>query len=254
VKSLAFAPGPGVRSARFEQRSALPVSAACLVASAMRETLAALLGLPVDLRLFEAAIPSPQAWSAIACGALLYRVRGTIADGAIVLRPSDASVLAAAAFGETFEDVKVERELSPIERDLLDRVVSAIVGSLAPVCGKREPEAIERAAEIAGFVTYFEVALERPVEARIGVALSRDPAPEPHGSLALEYLADLEVPLTAHLELGTLEAAAVAALAAGAFVPITSSSLFHGSLEIGGRTIAHGTCGMRAGRYAIALK
>jgi hypothetical protein len=254
VKSLVFAPGVGIRAARFERRSSLPVSAACVVASGMRETLAALLGFPIDLRLFEAAIPSPQAWSAIARGALLYRVRGAIADGAIVLRPGDAGVLAAAAFGETFAEGKLDRELSPIERDLLDRVVTAIVGSLAPVCGKREREAIERATEIAGFVTYFEVGLAQPVEARIGIALSRDPAPEPHGSLTLDDLAGVEIPVSALLEAGTLQASEVAALAPGSFVPITRSSLFHGSLEIGGRTIARGSCGVRTGRYAITLK
>jgi flagellar motor switch protein FliM len=44
------------------------------------------------------------------------------------------------------------------------------------------------------------------------------------------------------------------ALAPGDFVPITRAGAFRGSLRIGGRTLATGTCGVRDGRYALEIE
>ncbi|HEY6325785.1 MAG TPA: hypothetical protein VIW73_04615, partial [Candidatus Cybelea sp.] len=108
MRSLGFAPasrnrcdsGKRVRETRFERRSSLPASAACVVANGIRETLTALLGSPVTLRLFEPVMPDPDAWDAIARDATMYRVRGSVADAAIVLRAADAIAFASAVFGE----------------------------------------------------------------------------------------------------------------------------------------------------------
>lgn len=259
MRTLAFAArgtasdGKRVRDAYFEERSVLPLSAACVVASGVRETLSTSLGMPIVVRLYEAAIPSPQAWTTITHGALLYRVRAPVTDAAIVLRPADAIALAAAAFGETAGEQRREREPSPIERDLLDRVVGAIAGSLSAVCGKRERETVERVNAISGFASYFELSLEQPVEARIGIALLRDPVPEPHGRLTLDDLGTLPLSAALVLEVGTIEAVVVAGLTTGTIVPITQKDRFHGSLELAGRTIGRGACGVRGGRYALAM-
>jgi hypothetical protein len=232
----------------------LPASAACVVSSGVRETLASLLGVPVSARLLEPAIPSPEAWPEILRGAMLYRLRGSVADAAIVLRPIDAMAIASAAFGEGFAPAVPERALSPLEREILDRAVAAIAGTLNAICGARERDAIERVQTIGGFVTYFEILLDAPVEARIGIALSRDPAPEPHGRLSLEDLNDIDLAPAISIEVADISAGAVAGLAPGAFVPITRSSAFRGSLRMGGRTLARGTCGVRNGRYALAVE
>jgi hypothetical protein len=259
MKSLTFGvdgtwhDGLRVRGARFEERSSLPVSAACVVAGGMRETLASILGVAIAVRLLEPVIPSPEAWSAIARGALLYRFRGSVADAAIVLRPADAAALAGAAFGERTAPA-LERELSPLERDVLDRTVAAIAGTLNAVCGTREREVIERVHAIGGFVTYFEIVLEQSVEARIGIALSRDPAPEPHGKLEIDDLGDISLAPAVCIDLDGIEAAALARLAVGAILPISPSRRFYGRLRVGGRTLARGTCGIRNGRYALAIE
>ena len=75
-----------IRKPVFGPRSALPPSAACVVANGVRETLTSILSSPVEMRVFEPSIPTAPAWPAIVKDAVLYRVRGSIADAAIVLR------------------------------------------------------------------------------------------------------------------------------------------------------------------------
>jgi len=261
VKSLGFGDGlrdgptgKRVRRAQFEARSALPTSAACVVANGVREALSTLLRASVVLKLFEPSIPSPQAWTAILYGARLYRVRGNVADAAVVLRAPDALALATALFGESDDFPPDERALSPIECDVVDRMAGALAANLGTVCGAREGHAVERVAAIAGFVTFFELCIEEPVTARIGIALSRDPFPEPHGALEIGHLAEVRVSVSASLDAGTVETAAIARLQAGAIVPLEVGGRRHCRLAVQGRNFMQGTCGVRSGRYAVALE
>ncbi len=243
-------PKKRLKEARFEKRSYLPVGAACVVANGVRETLSSLLGTPASMRLFAPLIPAPDAWQTISRSARLYRVRGEIADAAIVLREADAGALSSALFGES-AIVPAQRELSPIECDVLDRLVAAMATNFSTVCGARDGHAIERVAAIDGFVTYFELLVEEPVSARIGIALSRDPSPNARGSLEIGHLAAVELPVAVTLDVGKTAAAAVAALAVGAMVPIDAAALARGRLAAHGRRIALGSGGVRNGRYAL---
>jgi hypothetical protein len=259
VKSLAFTAfdarsgerrGRRLRRARFEVRSSLPISAACVVANGARETLNSLLGAPVALRLFEPSIPSPAGWRAILDGARCYRFRGNIAEAAVVLRAADAVSLAAALFGELSTAPPAERELSPIERDVLERLVNAIAANLGVVCGARDGHALDSATD-AAFVTYFELLVEEPLLARIGVALSRDSLPEVRGSIDLSQLAGVRLTARVSIEAGTMTASSIARLTAGALVPLAPSDLRRGHLTALGCTLARGGCGVRNGRYAF---
>ena len=255
MKVLDFEPSTGrrVREARLVERSLLPLSAACLVASAVREALAAIVNAPIAARLLEPVIPSAPAWAAIARGAALYRIRGSVADAAIVLRPADAAAIAAAVFGErAVEPTPSQRPLSPIERDVLDRAAGAIAATLSAVCGSRERESLERIATISGYVSYFEIALEQAVDARIGIALSPDPAPEPHGTLDLADLGDVELSPAVRIELEPADAAALANLRVGAMLALPPN--FRGRLTLSDRTVARGVCGLTAGRFAFAVE
>jgi flagellar motor switch protein FliM len=259
VKSLVF--GHSVReshkrvqNARFEERSSLPTGAVCVVASGVRETLSALLRTPVALSLLEPTIPPAPAWSAIVQGAQIYRFRARKADAAIVLRPPDAAALAAAVFGEPQPSGRANRPLSPIEREVIDRVVRAIARSLAAVCGAREGDEIENVGQIEGFVTYFELQLEAPVAARIGIALSSDPSPEPGGQLTLEDLSQVHLAPVASLDLGTVEAETIACLSLGALLPVVALNFHRVTLQLHGRTLARGVCGVRNGRYALTVQ
>jgi hypothetical protein len=237
---------------RFEPRSSLPTTAACVVANGVRETLSSLLGAPASMFLCEPTIPRPHAWLAIVRDALLYRVRGGVADAALVLRAVDAGAIAAAAFGESGGDLR-SRALSPIERDVIDRTANAIAANLTAICGAREGHCVERVASIGGFVTYFELLLEEPVSARIGVALSRDPSPEPRGRVDLGHLAPVRISAIGAIDLGTVDARMAASLAPGAVVPLRRTDMQRCSLTAFGRRLARGHCGVRNGRYALTV-
>jgi hypothetical protein len=243
-----------MRLPRFEERSLLPSIAACAVASAMRERLTALFGMPVALRLFEPQIPTPQAWGTILRGATLYRVRGSASDAVVVLRPTDAAAFASAAFGETVNGAAPERRLSPLERAALDRMAAAIAGTLGSVCGERDPRPVESVPNVDRAVTYFELSLEQPMIARIGVALSRDPAPGPSGGLRQGDMDDLPLSPVVVLELEDVPATVVSELAPGRILPIPSSNECRGSLRVGGRVLARGSCGVTGDRYALEIE
>lgn len=232
----------------------LPTSAACVVASGVRETLSALFRAPVALQFFGPTIPSALAWSVIVQGAQIYRLCANRADAAIVLRAPDAVALAAAAFGEPQPAGDANRALSPIEREVVDRAVRAIAGNLAAVCGTSEGERVENVGGIDGFVSYFELQLETPVAARIGVALSSDPPPEPRGCLTVEDLSMVEVVPVATLDLGTIETSEISSFSPGALLPVIAPQGGRVSLQLHGRTLARGVCGVRNGRYALTVQ
>ena len=241
-----------IRKPVFRPRSALPSSAACIVANGVRETLTSIFSSPVEMRVFEPSIPAPPAWPAIVKDAVLYRVRGSIADAAIVLRSADALSLVAALFGEG--SVHRGRELSPIERDVLDRTVNAIAAHLVSVCGTRESRCVERIGTIEGYSTYFELLVEEPVAARIGVALSRDPSPEPRGCVEIGHLAAVPIATRVTLDLGRIPSGAVADLRPGSVLTLRPYDLQRCSLLAHGRSVARGACGVRNGHYALHVE
>ena len=234
----------------FQERSMLPVSAACVVASGVRETLASLFGEPVALKLYEPVIPAPSAWHAIARDATMFRVRATGAEAAVIVRSADASALAAAAFGERESRGAA---LSAIERTVLTRTVQAIALQFGPICGP-VPETPVHEAELdpSGFATYFELQIERPVSARIGVALRQDPMPQPQPGIGFDDVMDLPVELCVRVEVGRFRASNVAALERGTVLPVGAGAL-RGTLLLAGRTLAAGECGVYGQHYALAI-
>ena len=241
-----------MRRVTFGSRSALPTSAACVVANGVRETLASLLGIPVEVRLSEPAIPNASAWLHIVHDAMLYRVAGAAADAAIVLRGNDALTLTGALFGEPAQS-QAARELSPIENDVLDRTVRAMASHLGAVCGARDTNIVERIDSLERFSTYFEIFIESPLSARVGIALSRDPQPAPQQRFDLAHLADVPLRLHATMELGALRCGEAAALSVGSLVSLASGSLQRCALRAGHRLLARGSCGVRNGHYAVTV-
>ncbi len=243
--------GRRVRGASFEARSNLPVAAACVVANGVRETLSQLFGRAVALRLLEPQLPSPAAWVTLARGARCFRVRGPLADAAFVIRADDALALASAAFGE---HPAAGRELSPIESRVLNRAVSALSASLAPVCGVRESATVETLDGLETYATYFELLLDAPVTARIGVAISHDPPPLAGGRLCPADLLDVEVEVSVEFAGGLLPVPALLGLRPGADVPMTTKMSAPGLLKLAGTVAARGECGVIDGRYALIVR
>lgn len=244
--------GAHIRKARFERRSGLPLSAACVVANGVRETLSALFDASVVVRLYEPTIPGTDGWAAILQDARLYRVRGPIADAAIVLRSADAVGLTSAVFGEKHRDDAPQRALSPIECDVLDRMVDSLAVNLGAVCGTRDIRRAERVPTICGFVTYFELSIVEPVAARVGIALSRDPTPESGALVEVAQLVGVTLSLSATLDLGEAEVDAIARLAIGDVLPLGAAAFSRCTLTAFGQTVARGSGGVVNGGYAFS--
>ena len=235
----------------FESRTAFPVAAACIVANGVRETLAALLQTPIELRLLEPAVPSKNGWRAILEGARLYLIQGTRAQAAIVLRPDACIALATTAFGE---DAGATRPLSAVETTVLDRIVGALAGNFAAVCGGRSEGLFAEPVEsIEGLLTYFELALSLPVSASIGIALASQHQPECSGGLRLEDLFDMEIEVCVRTEGAVVPAGELAAVEPGEIVPITVSTGLTAVATVAGRPLARGECGVRGNRFALAI-
>jgi hypothetical protein len=248
-RSTQWSGGRRIRTLTFEDRSILPVSAACVVASGVRETLATLFGDAVALKLYEPTIPQPAAWPAIVRDANVYRVRCATVDAALIVRPQDASALAAAAFGER---EALTGTLSALERTVLERIVRAVAMQFGPICGAAAELAVDLQADMRTFSTYFELQLERPVRARIGVALSRDPMPQALAGITVEDLLDLEMEVAVRAEAGAHAAAEIAALEPGDVLPLPLGAL-RGTLWVAGRSVAVGECGVHGRYYALAV-
>ena len=240
--------GREIRRARFEQRSTLAVSAACLVANAARDVLSNAFGCPVELRLFEPTIPSVGGWSAIGRDARLYRVSGLRIDAALVVRDTDALAIARAAFSE-FRDER--GALSPMEASVLDRIVASLAQVLPALNGRMSTPEMRRVDSIDGYTTFFELHIVRPIDARIGVALAKEPDLTAQAAFLTEVLDDVEVELAVRTTPVVLTAGQLAELALGEIVTFGEGAGF--TVALAGRSIARGECGIVGDRYALRI-
>ncbi|HEY9084338.1 MAG TPA: FliM/FliN family flagellar motor C-terminal domain-containing protein [Candidatus Tyrphobacter sp.] len=248
MKHLVFARMPGVRCGVFEERSLLPVSAACIVANAMRERLATLCGTSVDLRLWPPAIPCASAWKTILRGAQLHVIRATLCDAAIVLRPHDAQALAALLFGERSASERAERALSPLESEITRRAVAAVAVTLAPVCGEGHVDASPPRID---FVTYFELHVLEPAQFCIGIALSREPPPASAAAVSPQHLTHSNITASVEVALAPASAAQVAGLRPG---DVLRALPERAVMRVNGFRCALGRCGVRAEHYAFEVQ
>ncbi len=222
-----------------------------MVANGVRETLTQLYAAAANVQVFEPVIPSPQSWETITRDAMLFRIRGAATDVVVVLRPRDALALTAFAFGEVSSQL---RPLSPIESTVLERAVRAIAATCTAICGiSSDVLTIERVFTIAGFASFFELQLVRPVEARIGFALAKEPIHQAQAQLRIEDLLDIQVELSLHSEAVDGLTADLASLELGAIVPITKDRGMRGALLLAGTPLARGECGVQDGRFALAI-
>jgi len=241
-----------IRDISFVPRSTLPLSAACLVANGVRETLAKLLATELDVDLIEPAMPGPDERRVLVAGATIVRVRGRICDGFVIVRPADARRLVALAFSE---DERSERDpLSDIERTTLERIVAALIPLCNALCGTLGPvntESAERAA--CDLATYFEIRTTGRLRVAIGFAMTCDPPEERGERLVLDDLADVEIEGTVEFARGALTVPAFSRLAAGAKIGLETQLGAPGVLSFGGVPFARGTCGVSNGRSAVSF-
>ena len=256
IAALAFgAPCPlddgrTVRSCAFVPKSNLPLSAACLVANGVREALARLLASEVDVELFEPAIPGASERRLLLEGAIVYRVRGRIGDGFVIVRAADARRLVARAYGE--EERTSQAPLSDLEMTTLERIVLGIVPLCNTLCGTLGPVARESAERAAcDMATYFEVRTTGSDRIAIGFALTKDPPETIAERIVLDDLLDIELAASVEFGEGSLAVPAFSRLAPGATIVLETALAGSGTLRFGDVRFARGTCGARDGRSAI---
>jgi len=244
--------GRVLRRAAFVPRSTLPLSAACLVANGVRETLSRLLATELDVDLIEPSIPDAAERRVLLQDATVLRVRGRLCDGFVVVRAADARRVVALAFGEN--ERREGDPLSEIESATLERVVAALVPLCNSLCGTLGPvarEACERAA--CDLVTYFEVRTTGLAHVAIGFALTRDPPEDVAERITLDDLADVELAGTVQFATGSLGVPAFSRLAVGATLVLDTPLAAPGVLHFGDVAFVRGTCGVVDGRNVIAF-
>jgi len=220
-----------------------------LVANGVRETLGALLGSVVSVRLLEPILPDPAGWAAIGKDAHIFAVRGPLADAAFILRAADAAAFVRAAFGEMAPQ---PHALSPLEGQVLRRALRAISGCLSPICGARDAAPCE-ASDARSFTTYFELLLDRPASLRLGVALSREPEAKSAPALTLADLHGVEIDLAVECATGLLEAGRLLELQPGETVKLSTRIDGPGALTAAGRVFLRGECGQAGERRAFVV-
>jgi hypothetical protein len=242
-----------LRAAEFVPRSTLPLSAACVVANGVRETLSRTLLCELDVRLMEPSIPAPAVRAVLLAGAVVLRVRGRLADAFVLVRPADARRLVALAFGEA--DRRDDAALSAIERVTLERVLLGLVPLCNSLCGtvgaitRELPERVE-----AELVTYFEARVVGREPLAIGFGLTRDPAEDVCDCIALEALADVELRGRVEAGAGLVAARDFARLTAGSTLALDAVREGCGVLRFGDVAFARGTCGVSSGRAALRIE
>ncbi len=259
IAALAFGPpqlqaqGRVVRPALFKARSTLPLSAACLVANGVREQLSRLLATELDVEVAEPTIPDASQRRVLVDGATIFRVRGRICDGFVMLRAADARRLVALAFGE---DQRPEHDpLSEIERATLERLTGALIPLCNALCGTLGPSSRESSDRAAcDIASYFEVGTTGALRIAIGFAVSRDPAEEIGERIELAALADVELEATIEFGSGVLGVPAFSRLTPGATIVLDTPLDAAGSLRFGNVAFAEGTCGVKDGRNALVVE
>jgi hypothetical protein len=242
-----------IRRPRFQPRSTLPTSAACVVANGVRESLARSLAIDLDVELIEPSLPSAAERRTLLAGATVMRVRGRICDGFVIVRPSDARRLVALAFGEAERSSDIA--LSEIERATLERIAGALVPLCNALCGTLGPvvrETPDRAE--SDVATYFEIRTTGAHRAAVGFGLSRDPAESVTDTLTLEDLAAVELEGSVDVGAGALGIPAFSRIAIGATIGLETPLGTPGVLRFGDVPFARVTCGVANGRNAATVE
>jgi len=244
----------GVRRARFVPRASIPLSAACLVANGIRETLRELFGARCELSIGEpTAIGRPE-WEALSRDAYCFLTCGRQTDIVLVVPAADARVLVARAFGEA--DLTSAPVLSALEVHALERIAVRCAAAFDPLYAERRGVSQRIApGALPACVAFFDLHVSAPAPIEMGIGIVRDlPDCGPAGAFAPALLSG--VPLQVHAEFasGTIDARALLSLAPGDVVRLDTQVGAPACLKIADTYIASGTGGIAGGRYCFEIR
>lgn len=241
-----------VREAEFERITDLPLSTVCLAANRARDRLSNLLGRELTLDVFAPALVRSGMDAILFGNGVYYVAKGAICTAYIVFRDRDGHRLAASAFGEDARDD--EGALSTLERRALERIAQEVATFCEPICGE-----VERVTpgtndlDAPQCVTYFELRIANPIDAVIGIGLSRDPGPAFGTSLDRSMLDDVALDVRAEFGRARIDAFAVARWDVGTTVVLETKIGAPTSLLVGDVILASGDCGIRADNNAVSI-
>jgi flagellar motor switch/type III secretory pathway protein FliN len=248
----------GARRARFVPRTSIPLSAACLVANALRETLRELFGERCEVTLGEPVALSPDAWHTLSRNAHCFLTSGRQTDIVLVLPERDARALVLRAFGEGEGEGAGAGApaLSALELQAVERIAARCSPAFDPLCAERRGTSRRVAADaIPPCVAYFDVRIRQPIALEIGIGIVRNlPDPGPAGSFPAALLAHVPVNVRAQLGSGTIDFATLVGLAPGDVVRLQTQVGASATLNVGDRTLASGTAGVSGGRYCFEVQ
>ena len=258
MRALAFAAagsiaqGRAIALASWRPCARIDPQLVCATGSSLGALACDLLGTPARIDVFDPAAPDGAAWEAICSGASLYTIRGERLDAWLIVRPADARRLIGAAFGEA--PAAASGPLSAIECRVLDGLARSLGAGLQPLCGAADAaQAVQPNGRPLGARVYFEVRCGPPIDAALGVALSGEP-PVPGATLGPAAIAAVPLVCSAQIEVGSLSAAAAAALRVGSFVRFATKVGHTATLKVGDEAIAVGECGSRDMHAAFLVR
>ena len=238
---------------RFEPATNVRISAVCAVANTVSEHLSRLLDRELNIDVFEPVIVPLGSHPALFANARVFLAHCRRSDLLVVFRERDARRIAACAFGEGAKN-RDGCELSEIEEQVIERIGHELAPLCAPLCGEMTSFApangpIER-YECA---TYFELRLGAPIDAVIGIGLSRDPATPSEQKVAPSALWPVPLAVTARLAWTRVPASRIARLSLGSVLKFDTALDEPASLLIGDVEIARGECGVARGMMAFSV-
>jgi flagellar motor switch protein FliM len=242
-----------IRESYFERVTDLPISSVCMTANHARAQLSKLLARELTLDVFAPVLVKESENEVIFEGANLYSARGSTCDVFVIFRPRDARRIAAGVFGE---ECSIDgRPLSSLEERALERIAQEVVALCVPFCGEvRELAQIDPALGRPRCVTYFELRIGAPLDAVIGIGLSKDPGAAFGGTVERATLTDVKLDVRARFAEATLDARDVAGWSVGTIVRLDTRIGAATTLRVGDCIVASGDCGIRADSHAVAIR
>jgi hypothetical protein len=249
-----------VREAQFERITDLQLSTVCLAANRARDQLSLLLGRELTLDVFAPALVRTGNARVLFDDGVFYVAEGSICDAYVVFRDRDARRLAASAFGEDPAPATGSGPLddscglSALEERALGRIADEVVRLCGPFCGEvRHTTRGSLEVDPPACVTYFELRIGAPVDAVIGIGLSKDPGPAFGATIDRSMLEPIGLDVRAEFAVARIDAQSVSRWSVGTTVRLDTKIGAPTTLKVGGFVIASGDCGIRAQSNAVSI-
>lgn len=243
----------GVRAPSFVRRSTIPIGAACVVASGIRETLRELFGERCEVAIGEPLPIGLDAWAELTRGSYCFLTPGRQTDIVLVVGAADARSLVSRALGEG--ESAGGGACTALEFHAIERIASRCAGAFDPLCAERRgPPRALKIGEIPSCVAFFDVRMQAPIAISLGIGIVRDlPDPGPSGTIHPSALGHVPVEMCVEFASGTIDSGRFLDLRVGDVVRLDTKVGSPGTLNLAGQRIAAGTCGSIASHHAFEI-